>query len=109
MSDLLGTFEQAVLLAIVRIGPDAYGRTVLHQVQQSLQREVSAGAVYTTLDRLHKRGLLHSSLAEGTPIRGGRSIRYYRVTAEGMRALNETHRTMTTMWKGFQLPAEVSR
>lgn len=109
MADLLGTFEQAVLLAVVRLGADAYGRNILHQTQNSLDRDVSAGAVYTTLDRLEKRGLIRSRLAEGTPARGGRARRYYAVTAEGVRALNEAHKTISEMWRSIQWPVKMAR
>lgn len=109
MAELLGTFEQAVLLAIVRLGAGAYGRAILHQVQAALERAVSAGAVYTTLDRLEARGLLSSSLAEGTPVRGGRPRRYYIVAAEGLRALNDAHRTMTSLWKSVKWPVKVRK
>jgi DNA-binding PadR family transcriptional regulator len=104
MAELLGTFEQAVLLAIIRLGDGAYGRAILHQVQDSLGRALSAGAVYTTLDRLEQRGLVDSKLAEGTPVRGGRARRYYTVVAEGNRALADTQRTLTKMWGGVKLP-----
>jgi PadR family transcriptional regulator PadR len=107
MAELLGTFEQAVLLAIVRLGDDAYGRAILHQVQESLGRTLSAGAVYTTLDRLEQRGLIDSNLAEGTPIRGGRVRRYYSVVAEGNHALAEAQRALTKMWRGVKLPVSV--
>jgi DNA-binding PadR family transcriptional regulator len=109
MAELLGTFEQAVLLAILRLGDEAYGRGILHQVQESLEREVSAGAVYTTLDRLENRGLLRSKLAAGTAVRGGRARRYYSVAASGVHALNEAHKTITTMWRGMQWPAKTTR
>lgn len=109
MAELLGTFEQAVLLAIVRLGAGAYGRAILHQVQASLDRGVSAGSVYTTLDRLEARGLLTSSLAEGTPVRGGRPRRYYKVAAEGLRALDDAHRTMTALWKSVKWPMKVRK
>jgi PadR family transcriptional regulator, regulatory protein PadR len=101
------TFEQAVLLAIVRLGAEAYGRTILHQVQQSLKRNVSAGSVYTTLDRLESRRLIRSQLAAGTPARGGRARRYCAVNTIGMRALNDAHRTMTAMWATVEWPVKV--
>jgi PadR family transcriptional regulator PadR len=109
MADLLGGFEQAVLLAIFQLGADAYGRTILHQVQKSLKRDVSAGAVYTTLDRLEKRGFLRSKLADGTPVRGGRPRRYYAIAAEGIRALNEAHNILSGMWSTIQWPAKAAR
>jgi DNA-binding PadR family transcriptional regulator len=107
MADLLGTFEQAVLLAILRLDADAYGRAVLHQAQELLQRNVSAGSVYTTLDRLEARGLVSSRLAEGTPVRGGRARRYYTVAGKGIEALSDAHSALTTIWAGVQLPTGV--
>ncbi len=62
MADILGAFEQAVLLAIVRLGEDAYGRAVLKEVQVRLDRDVAAGAVHATLDRLENKGLVGSRL-----------------------------------------------
>ncbi len=107
MADLLGTFEQAVLLAILHLGDGAYGRAVLHQVQESLARAVAAGAVYTTLDRLEQRGLINSRLAKGTAIRGGRARRYYMVAAMGNRALADAQKTLAKMWQGVKVPAAV--
>ena len=104
MADLLGTFEQAVMLAILRLDDGAYGRAVLHQVQESLARSVAAGAVYTTLDRLEQRGLINSRLAKGTAIRGGRARRYYAVAAVGNRALADAQKTLAKMWQGVKVP-----
>ena len=108
MAEVLGVFEQAILLAIFQLGQAAYGRTILHQVQTSLARKVYAGAVYTTLDRLEKRGLLRSSLAEGTPVRGGRPRRYYSLSAEGVTALNDARETLNKMWRNIQWPVRTA-
>jgi len=104
MAELLGTFEQSVLLSILGLGADAYGRAVLSQVQETLAREVAAGAVYATLERLEARGLVTSHLEAGTPVRGGRARRYYSVAAEGQRALSDTRRVLTAMWNNVNLP-----
>ena len=104
MAELLGAFEQAVLLAIVKLADDAYGRTVLRQVQVALGREVAAGAVYATLDRLEQKGLVSSYLGDGTPVRGGRARRYYRIAAAGVRALNESKAALEAMWEGTEWP-----
>ena len=106
MADLLGTFEQSVLLSILSLGEDAYGRAILNGVQESLRRSVSAGAVYSTLDRLEASGLVRSKLAAGTAVRGGRARRYYSVAAAGRRALGETRRALTAIWGNVKLPAE---
>ena len=109
MAELLGAFEQSVLLSIFRLGADAYGRSILHRVQETLQRDVAAGAVYATLERLEARGLVNSRLEVGTPVRGGRARRYYALAAEGKRALGETHRALTAMWTGVKLPVQEGR
>jgi PadR family transcriptional regulator, regulatory protein PadR len=107
MADLLGTFEQAVLLSILRLGEDAYGRAILRHVQISLGRNVAAGAIYTTLDRLEQRGFVNSKLAPGTAIRGGRARRYYMIAAEGKRVLADAQKAMAKMWQGVKLPVTV--
>ncbi len=109
MADLLGTFEQSVLLAIFGLGAEAYGRAVLNRVQHTLERDVAAGAVYATLERLEARGLVRSRLEAGTTVRGGRARRYYLLAAEGERALGDTRRALTAMWNNVQLPAQEGR
>jgi PadR family transcriptional regulator, regulatory protein PadR len=104
MSDVLGIFEQAILLAIVRLGKDAYGRAILSEAQSRLQREVAAGAVYATLDRLEQKGLISSRLGSGTPVRAGRPRRYYSIEHAGVRALNESRAVAESIWDGFRWP-----
>jgi len=106
MADILGGFEQAVLVVLLRLGHEAYGRVVLADVAARLQRDVSAGAVYATLERLERKGLISSRLEAGTPIRGGRARRFYTVKAAGVRALNESRRTMRQVWRGVQWPVK---
>jgi DNA-binding PadR family transcriptional regulator len=104
MADTLGSFEQAVLLAILRLGDGAYGRAVLSEVQVRLGRTVAAGAVHATLERLERKGLVASRLGPGTPIRGGRPRRFYRLKSAGVRALNEARAAVDTLWHGLEFP-----
>ena len=104
MSDVLGIFEQAVLLAVVRLGTDAYGRAILNEVQVGLQRDVTAGAVYATLDRLEAKDLISSRLGGGTPVRAGRQRRYYVIERAGLQALNNSKHAVDQLWRGFQWP-----
>ena len=108
MADVLGTFEQAVLLALVRpstpLGKEAYGRAILKEVQLRLDRNVAAGAVYATLDRLEQKGLIASRLGSGTAARAGRPRRYYAVEPAGMRALNDAKAAAERLWNGVRLP-----
>jgi PadR family transcriptional regulator PadR len=107
MADVVGQFEQAVLLALIRLGKEAYGRAILNEVQVRLKRNVSAGAVYATLERLETKGLATSTLAPGTAIRGGRARRYFVPTATGVRALNEAKSTTENLWRGLSWPLKV--
>src|SRR5262245_24858704 len=107
MPEPLGPFEQAVLLALVHLGKDAYGRAVLNEVQRRLHRDVSAGAVYATLERLEDKGLLSSRLGPGTALRGGRARRYFVPTGAGVRALNDARSAIESLWAGFATPLKV--
>ena len=104
MADVLGAFEQAVLLAVVRLREGAYGRAILKEVQTRLQRNVAAGAVHATLERLENKGLLSSRLGSGTPVRAGRARRYYRLQPSGIRALNDARAAVDTIWQGLTWP-----
>ena len=104
MADCLGAFEQAVLLAIVRLGDDAYGRAILKEVEMRLERSVAAGAVHATLERLEQKRAVCSRLGAGTPIRGGRARRFYRIEPQGLRALNDARATFDNLWQGFKWP-----
>jgi PadR family transcriptional regulator len=107
VADIIGQFEQAVLVTLIHLGKDAYGRAILNEVQQRLDRDVSAGAVYATLERLEAKGLASSRLAPGTAIRGGRARRYFVPTAAGVRALNDAKSASDSLWRGLAWPLKV--
>ena len=108
MAEVLGSFEQAVLLAIVRLREGAYGRAILNEVQERMERDVAAGAVHATLVRLERKGLITSSLGPGTPVRGGRARRFYRLQPAGLRALNEARAAADSLWRGLEWPLKGS-
>jgi len=107
VAEHLGAFEQAVLLALVRpqtpLGREGYGRAILKEVQHRLERDVSAGAVYATLDRLEGKGHISSWFADPTSERGGRSRRYFRAEPQGIEALALAKEMFDRMWKGVRL------
>jgi PadR family transcriptional regulator, regulatory protein PadR len=107
MAEVIGQFEQAVLLALIRLGKNAYGRAILNEIQLRLNRDVSAGAVYATLERLETKELASSRLAPGTAIRGGRARRYFVPTGAGVRALNDAKLATDSLWRGFAWPLKV--
>ena len=93
--DYLTDFELMLLLAILRVGEEAYGVPIAREIEASGARTVMLGAVYTGLDRLEGNGLVSSSVGSPTPERGGRAKRYFRVTASGMKAVRQAKRAFT--------------
>ena len=102
MADVIGIFEQAVLLAALRLRGDAYGRAVVDEVAARLGRDVAVGAVHATLVRLEQKGMLSSRLGEGTPRRAGRPRRYYTVGPNGLRALSDARAAHAQLWRGMR-------
>ena len=100
MAGSLGEFEQIVLLAVVRLREEAYGVTIRRTIAERLDRDVAAGAVYTTLGRLESRGLVSSRLGDSAPERTGKRRKYYRVEPDGAAALYKSYTTLKTMMKG---------
>jgi PadR family transcriptional regulator PadR len=101
--DYLGEFEHIIILALLRLEDRAYGVTVRQEIELCTQREVSIGAVYATLARLESKGYVRSHRGDPTPERGGRSKRFFRVTAKGVGAVNRTHRALLRMTEGLEL------
>jgi DNA-binding PadR family transcriptional regulator len=99
----MGEFEQLVLLALMRLDNDAYGMQVREEIEKRTGREISYGAVYTTLDRLERKGYVAHRVGEATPERGGRAKKYFRALPEGREALRATQQALTVMWEGVRL------
>jgi len=97
----LGEFEQLVLLALVRLGPDAYGVSICQDIADRTGRDVSLGAVYKTLERLEDKGLVAGRLGVPTAERGGRRKKHFRVMAAGERALRGSLGALQRMTDGL--------
>jgi PadR family transcriptional regulator PadR len=100
-TESLGEFEQCLLLAVVHLGHDAYGVTIRQEIETRTNREVAIGALYTSLDRLERKGYLRSTMSDPTPQRGGRSKRYFTLTARGATVLRQSGERMSRMWAGL--------
>jgi DNA-binding PadR family transcriptional regulator len=98
----LGEFEHIVLLAILRLGDDAYAVPVGEEIQRHTGRAVSRGSIYITLDRLETKGYLRSRLGDPTPERGGRAKRYYALRPRAVAALRDNRRALVSLWKGLE-------
>jgi PadR family transcriptional regulator PadR len=98
--EIVGSFEEQVMVAVLRTGDEAYGMNVRHELETVTGRSVTIGAVYVTLDRLEAKGLVSS---HRVVIRGG-SRRVFAVTAAGERGLAETKAMQQRLWHGVKLP-----
>ena len=96
-TDRLGRFEELVLLALIRLGENAYGVTIRREIAERTGCEVSFGAVYTTLERLERKGYVKSRVGNPTPERGGRAKGYFWIDAAGRTALAETREAIARM------------
>jgi DNA-binding PadR family transcriptional regulator len=107
--DFLGEFEQVVLLAVLRENGEGYGMSIRREIEERLGRDVTIGAVYATLDRLERKGLVRSREGEATPARGGRARRHFALTPAGAAALRTTRAMMDRLWDGVDLGRGVPR
>jgi len=99
----LGEMELMVLLAVIRLGDDAYGVPISKELLNLAGREVALGSVYAALDRMERKGFVTSSLGDPTPERGGRAKRFFRVTPAGSKAIKLTRTALTKLWSGIPL------
>jgi DNA-binding PadR family transcriptional regulator len=96
-----GEFERLILLAVIRCGDNAYGYTVQRELENTINRAVALGAIYTTLERMEQKGLVSSRIGEPSPGRGGRPKRLFAVEAAGVRALQVAEREWRLLATGL--------
>jgi PadR family transcriptional regulator len=102
MSRALGGFEQLILLALLRLGDGTNGVAIRREIEARTGKEASTGALYTTLERLEKRGLISCEMGESTPERGGRRKKLYSMQAAGSLALRESYAAFASMVHGVE-------
>lgn len=96
----LGELEHMVLLAILRLGDDAYGMSIRNELENRVGRDLTRSAAYITLERLTRKGYLDTRMGDPSPERGGRAKRYYELTAAGREALRESGQAFMRLWAG---------
>jgi DNA-binding PadR family transcriptional regulator len=99
----ISEFEQLVLLAVARMGQEAYGMSVSHEIEARTEKSVSLAAVYSGLNRLESEGLVSSWTSEPTAQRGGRAKKYFVLEPAGAKALEQSRSAMDRMWEGLEL------
>jgi DNA-binding PadR family transcriptional regulator len=101
MTDQLGRLEQLVLFAVLDLGEDAYGATIRRSIREKTGRSLTTGAIYTTLQRLERRGLVTSRMGDPTAERGGRRKKHYDLAPEGLRILDRSWNEIREMSAGL--------
>lgn len=102
----LGALEQLLMLATARLGDRAHGLAIRRELEELADREVSHGAVYSTMDRLVRQGLVHAQIGEEGPRTGGRRRRFYRLTPAGELAIARSYRSLERLAAGAFRPLE---
>jgi DNA-binding PadR family transcriptional regulator len=97
----MGEFEHLVMLAALRLGPSAYGATIIEEIEKRTGRDVSQAAAYLTLKRLEKKGWLRGRQEEGDETRGYRERRCFKITEEGLERLERSREELARMWEGL--------
>jgi PadR family transcriptional regulator, regulatory protein PadR len=100
--EYLGEFEHIVLLAVLRLGDEAYGASVRREIETRTGRALTVGALYRTLDRLELKGFVASRVGDPTPERGGRAKRHFQLRPLGMRSLRASREALAAMWDGLE-------
>lgn len=98
----LGEFQELVLLAILRLGDEAYGVTIQSEISDLAKRSISRGALHSALMRLEEKGLIGSTMGGATKERGGRRKRLYQITSLGRKALQEAYQTRAGFYSGLK-------
>ncbi|MDH5468394.1 MAG: PadR family transcriptional regulator [Candidatus Aminicenantes bacterium] len=99
--EMLTKLEELILLSVWKLKENAYGTTIYKHLRQVTGKKLSLGGVYFPLDRLTKKDYLYSYTGESTQERRGLSKRYYRITDQGLKALNDIKRINEIMWAGY--------
>ena len=101
-----GELEQMILLAVLRLGEEAYGRSIREELEKRVGRQVSRSVAYVTLERMVEKGYLKPRMGEPSPRRGGKAKRYYSLTPAGTEALRDSGRAFRLLWAGFETLTE---
>jgi DNA-binding PadR family transcriptional regulator len=98
---LLGQSELLVLLAVLRLGHEAYGVPISKEIAIRIGRDPAVAGIYARLDRLERRGLVSTVAGEPTAVRGGRAKTYFKVTAKGLKELRASQDLLQRFWSGI--------
>src|SRR5262249_26948840 len=97
----LAEFEEIVLLTVAILNGEAYGVSIIEEIESRLKRNVTLGAIQTVLRRLEDKELVRSEFGEATKVRGGKRKRYYSLTSEGKRIMTANKEQRIALWNAI--------
>ena len=97
---LLGEVEQLVLLAILRLGDEAYAVPIRSLIKEHARVDLSRGTIYVTLERLERKGYVTSWFSDPQAMRGGKARRFFRLKAPGLAAVKATKQGLDRLAEG---------
>lgn len=95
----LGEFEELVLTMVGILQGEAYGNSVVKEIEERVGRTVNLSAVHVTMYRLEDKGLIRSHMAGATQVRGGRRKRLFVITNAGLATLKAMKEARIELWK----------
>ena len=101
MSELT-RFEEQIMLSVWKLQDEAYGISIYQNIRDLTRKDLAIGGIYFPLERLVKKGFLEAYKGEPTPVRGGQSKRYYRLTELGKEELIKAKKTQEAFWDGLR-------
>jgi PadR family transcriptional regulator PadR len=101
-TDNLGEFEQLALLAVLRLGDEAYGAQIQEELDRSANRSAAISSIYITLTRLESKGMVRSEMGPASADRGGKPRRYFFIEPAGLDALRGSRGRLLSMWDGLE-------
>ena len=108
MDTILKQTEQVVMLAILRKHPDAYGVSIFEELVKRLEKEVAMATIYSTLEKLEKKGFVKSRQGAATAERGGRAKMFFEITGKGQAALNASFKALDRLRSGTPLAGAIA-
>ena len=98
---MLTKLEEQVLVTVWKFDGEGYGVNVFNHLEKIVEKKITLGVIYDTMERLRKKGCLDTQMGDPTPVRGGMRKKYYQITKAGIEALVKAQETHEKVMEGF--------
>jgi PadR family transcriptional regulator PadR len=98
---MLTKLEEQILMTVWKFDGEGYGVNIFQHLEKTLEKRITMGVVYDTMERLRRKGYLTTAMGDLTPVRGGMRKKFYSITDEGIEVLAKSKATYEKIMKGF--------